>query len=41
MSYQALVLRLLISAPGDIPSESITVIRKLIQAFLNRALTTR
>lgn len=23
MSYQALVLRLLISAPGDIPSESI------------------
>lgn len=33
MSYQALVLRLLISAPGDIPSESITVIRKTISQW--------
>lgn len=33
MSYQALVLRLLISAPGDIPSESITIIRKTISQW--------
>ena len=33
MSHQALVLRLLISAPGDIPSESITVIRKTISQW--------